>query len=769
MADKSIKTVTPENKALSLFDTALFIITLVVLALRTTFTEAPSPQSAPIQAAINDTVYSLSLSGVLIFAFLLRFLVRLFAGRLSFKITPMNVGLVFLLAALIISTFYASNKRSAITSSLTLLAPVLMTFLLAALLDSHAKIKILLIVVISLGVVATWQAAEQYFVSNNIMLEQYKNDPESILQPLGIQPGTLNHMILEHRIFSKDVRASFTTSNSAGSFAILASFAAIALFAELLKIRKTLPRVNILVAAGALAIILFGLFLTQSKGAIAAFFIAVLVFAVLLLTKRPRLSKNIILAGCLIGLLTLVPLLASYGLKHGRLPGGNSMLVRWQYWTASTQMFLDHVLTGVGGGNFTASYRLYKSPAAIETISDPHCFVLSLLTQFGILGLIGFLIFVLAPLCRASFACPEQSRRADPSHLETLPANRFSKLAFAGAIAPIALMMLLRPFLLPPSAAAGFVEKLYVFFTDYMAPAAAFLVAYAILAKALQTSNIKEYALQTTSITSIALFSALLGVLIHNLIDFAIFEPGVLAAFCAILACLIALYSEKREQLNPAPVLLKIFAPAVALIIVFAYFNYAIIPIARNAALIAQAGQPLSLGQFNLAHNLLDTATKVDPLNPEAPLMNGRLYLQHFSSPVMPRQQTLELAEQALFIAAQRNPADSRIFDSLTQCYYLRSQLLPEQKELWLNSALDSAQTAVSLSPGDAELHLLLAQIAEDLGKKDLALKHYQKTVEIEDSFRELFRQMYPGREVFSRLGNDKYSLAKQRIKDLIK
>jgi tetratricopeptide (TPR) repeat protein len=148
--------------------------------------------------------------------------------------------------------------------------------------------------------------------------------------------------------------------------------------------------------------------------------------------------------------------------------------------------------------------------------------------------------------------------------------------------------------------------------------------------------------------------------------------------------------------------------------------------------------------------------------------MNGRLYLQQFSSPAMPQQQTLDQAEQALFIAAQRNPADSRTFDSLTQCYYLRSQLLPEQKDLWLNSALDSAQTAVSLSPGDADLHLLLAQIADDLGKNDLALKHYQITVEIEDGFREQFKLMYPGREVFSRLGNDKYSLATQRIKALL-
>jgi tetratricopeptide (TPR) repeat protein len=128
----------------------------------------------------------------------------------------------------------------------------------------------------------------------------------------------------------------------------------------------------------------------------------------------------------------------------------------------------------------------------------------------------------------------------------------------------------------------------------------------------------------------------------------------------------------------------------------------------------------------------------------------------------------LDDAEQALFTAAQRNPTDNGIFESLTEIYYLRSRLQPDQKDQYLNSALQSALTAVELYPGDAQLHLRLAQIADELGQMDLALKHYQKAVEIEDAFRTQFRMMYPGREVFSRLGNDKYYFARQRIKELL-
>ncbi len=79
------------------------------------------------------------------------------------------------------------------------------------------------------------------------------------------------------------------------------------------------------------------------------------------------------------------------------------MLVRWQYWVASAKMYLERPFTGIGGGNFKTFYTYYKDPAAIETVSDPHSFVFSLLTQYGVLGLAGFLIAVIIPIFKGLF------------------------------------------------------------------------------------------------------------------------------------------------------------------------------------------------------------------------------------------------------------------------------------------------------------------------------------------------------------------------------
>ena len=48
------------------------------------------------------------------------------------------------------------------------------------------------------------------------------------------------------------------------------------------------------------------------------------------------------------------------------------------------------------------------------------------------------------------------------------------------------------------------------------------------------------------------------------------------------------------------------------------------------------------------------------------------------------------------------------------------------------------------------------------------ALHAYQKAVEIEDRYRIQFKKMYPNNEIVSRLGEDKYQLAKKRISELI-
>jgi len=82
----------------------------------------------------------------------------------------------------------------------------------------------------------------------------------------------------------------------------------------------------------------------------------------------------------------------------------------------------------------------------------------------------------------------------------------------------------------------------------------------------------------------------------------------------------------------------------------------------------------------------------------------------------------------------------------------LLAEVSTQQEKIdWLNKAFETASLAVEHYPGCARLRIELAKIA---------------AIDIEDKYRAQFRKMYPEREkIVSRLGEEKYQFAKQRLK----
>jgi hypothetical protein len=658
-----------------------------------------------------------------------------------------------------------------------------MIVLLVQILDSQSKIKLVLAAIAALGVVSACQCAEQFFVGNQVMIDQYEEAPATLLDPLGIQRDSFQQFLFEHRLYSKDVRGFFTNGNSAGSFAILASFAALALFIDKFKCRKASQSGNhqsgllpLIMCGVAAAIIIAGLIITSSKGAIAASLIAAVFFvAFIYFGNWLNMHKKAILLVCLLLFTAAGYTVVSYGMAHDRLPGGNSMLVRWQYWLAAAKMYADHPFTGVGPGNFAHFYTRYKPAAALESVADPHNFLLSILTQYGPLGLVGFLALFLIPLWKYF---PGQT---GPSpQVQSQPPFRILAAIYLLVLSVV--LLLIRPLLMHTLLGNTFGVALYLIFTLYVAPVSAFAVGFWLLAT-------PQHEIRSMSIISAALFCAISGLLLHNLIDFAIFEPPVFTAFCAIVACLIA----SDTQQNPQPMLAikpslpaRIILVASGLALIGGFFNYALVPVAKTSSRNQQAvrqGQP-----YEYTHQFLYQAAEQDPLDPTALNLNGRLYLQHYNN-LLPRlvpslhseegkgaetqptdAQTalLKKAEACFYAAIARDNADFKNYEKLSEVYTLLAENSPEQeKKDLLHYAMDNLWSAVERYPTSDRLRFELAETAEMLGKTDIAVAQYTKAVEIEDAYRNQFKIMYPGREIFSRLGEEKYEKAKQRIKSL--
>lgn len=748
----------PESKGQVILGYVLLALCLCVIVCRATYTESPNVASITMLVDFTSPLKSLTISAVLLFSAVVWFVSAALRKNWRYRYTGIEIGLAIFVVAGIIGMAVAANKRAAVTGFVTLSVPMVMAILLVQILNSQTKTTILLYAVVALGVIGTSQCAEQFFSTNEMLLEQYRQSPEEQLSMLGIEPNTFQHFLYEHRLFSRDVHGFFTTSNSAGSFALLSVFAAAGLFIERFRNRQSDPSKTVrLFTTGIVTIaILMTFVFTQSKGAIAGALVALTMLLIYLaFGQKLRAHRKIVLliVVCLAVLAGTAAII--YGLGHGKLPGGNSMLVRWQYWSASAKMYADYPFWGVGPGNFVHFYPHYKVPSALETISDPHNFLLSILTQYGPLGLVGFLAAIAVPLWRVVFT--PAAKRSEFS-FEARPTFKPAIIIFMVILS--AALLALRPWLVGAELGETPDVRLYMAIYWYVVPVVVFVLAYLFL-------SVKG-PMQLGSGVIAALFCATVGILAHNCLDFALFEPGVLTTFWALVACLIALDFDVKGRcglvLTPG-IFARILMVVGAVAIVGVFCVYALLPLAKTGIKTTRAMQEL-----RYTHELLGQAAKDDPLDPATLNLNGKFYLQHYNETGRKQPLLLEKGAACFLGAIERNGADFKSHEQLIMVYNLLAETsMGQAKTDWLTKAFDSAQEAINRYPGGGRLYFKRAKIAEQLGKTSLAIEHYQKAVEIEDKYRLQFQIMYPAWSVVSRLGEEKYQFAKQRIKLLSK
>ena len=740
----------------------LLMVCLCVLVLRAMYTESPNTPTLNANQVLSNSTLSLLISTALFLSALLWVIVSIFQKKTFYRFSGIEAGLTIFFIAAMVSLVVAANKRAAITDAVTLLAPILMAVLLVQILDTPGKIRLLLIITVALGAASTYQCVDQIRTGNRDLIKSYEENPSVQLKILGIGENTFEHFLFEHRLYSSDIRGFLTTSNSTGSFLILSAFAGVGLFIEKLKNRRnTSSLVPLICCALVTVVVIAGLLLTRSKGAIGAAALGVFMLVCCLGFGKQLYHRRLVI---LVLLILLVSASAAgaiwYGVSHGRLPGGNSMLVRWQYWQSAARMYADKPLTGVGAGNFAGYYTHYKPGSALETVMDPHNFILSLLTQYGPLGLIGFLAALLVPLYKTVFS------RSEPNLQNFQAAPGDKHLAGVSLVFILVTLLLFRPMFMADELGDDPAVIFWVVLILYVVPVCVFIVAFRFLWSS--QKKMFQQAQTVSPLVQASVFCGIVAVLIANLIDFAIFEPGVSTLFWMMLASLISIDRQTKKSktivLIP-PITAKIAVAAVCAAIVVVYFYYALVPPIKTGAKLQQAGRNLIS-----AHGLLALAAQDDPLDPSPLHMNGKVYLQNYNNTGKVQPELLKEAHSCFVDASVRNEADYKNFAKLTTVYNLLAETSGDTRHSdWIRKAFEAAQHAVERYPGSGELHLELGKTAEKLGKTETALLEYDRAVEIEQSYQKQFLQMYPGWETVSRIGWENLQFAKERIEVLSK
>jgi len=706
-----------------IFESILLSAVLGVLAIRCCYTESLQ-SSLTIFPEFSNIVSSLSLSFILLCAMATWLMLQFSRKRFVYRKTSLEIPLLIFLIAIALSTLFAANKREAINHATTLTITMLTIFFVAQILRSSAQLRIILIVIVSLGCMNAAQCLTQ---ATDGMLN--------------IDNGSLEHWQYEHRLYSKDIKGFFSTSNSVSSFIILALFCLLAIIKQ-----QDINKSNLTIPILALAVLLVGIALANSKGATVAMLGSVLLLALLLKFNRfiNKYKRHIICAVLLLTI-SIIVMICNYGISHGKLPGGNSMLVRWQYWVASIEIIKDFPL-GVGGGSFANAYLQHKIPAALETVSDPHNWILSIASQYSIIGLIGFSLLLLALPLKIIF-----SKTTDKQENERLESstNKYSNMG----VFLCATIVIGRMILIDIPSTNNLAVNIYVFTTLVISPAAIFLLCFYILNK-----SVTDFAV--THETATILACGVGAVLLHNLIDFAIFEAGITSSLVIILGCLVSFIGKRK--LITFEFSKRWAIPAIALCILWVggYYLLTISMVTTSGNLLAQA-----FTRNNDIDRKLFLAVNADKYNPVLCEIAADMYLAKYKE--TKNIKDLETAEDYCNTSISRGWSNYKNFEKLSSVFLERytSEIIPASQSD-LDTAIALMEDAIKRYPNKSNLWVKLAEMFEIAENEGQANFCREQALKFENDFQEVFREMYPNTtSVVYRMGQNEYDALTEKQK----
>ena len=211
----------------------------------------------------------------------------------------------------------------------------------------------------------------------------------------------------------------------------------------------------------------------------------------------------------------------------------SSLTFRWHYWVGSAAVFRAHPWRGVGWANFGWHYLAHRLPIAPEEIQDPHNFLVRFFTE---LGLVGGLLCVVWQM-RLWW---ELTRPITPGHSTLTEAPRV--IPFVAAVAGSGIVFgTVVAFDWSTVGIEDFLRRTLYF--------GAILLAASLTAlRSLQSQEADDRPapwLLRTILVAVGVF------LVHNLIDFSLFEIGPMLVFSILTGTALGMRQPPSTDATP--------------------------------------------------------------------------------------------------------------------------------------------------------------------------------------------------------------------------
>jgi hypothetical protein len=603
------------------------------------------------------------------------------------------------------SAIWADDKYAAAVNAAHLLAAFSLLWAAAQLVTTPLRLRLVAAVAFGLLVLYLVQAVQWRFFDLPETIRYFEAHKAEILAQHGWNENDFLARQYETKLLNRELLGFTSSANSFAAVLVLLMGVAAGLCIQRL-------RDGACFQAAILALILpatiWILCFTQSK---AAFFTTILVALILLLAgscgtflrSRPRAGYAL---GAALVLLTAAGVVA-YGLSFHSLPSA-SLNFRWRYWVAAWRLHADHPLLGVGWNNFGPHYLHYRLPQAAEEILDPHSFLLRFLTETGMIGL----VLAVAWIARLWW----ELTAADEVTGDRLQVT--DRSSSTGHSSPVT-------YHLSPVTCHVFLPWIIILAVAVNVPASVdFAQTWASVGRQLFDRSVLFTSLLGGAWIAAAgigtrpapwvlygLLAALAAFLVHNLIEFSLFETGPMMLFSLLAGSALGMRSKTAVTTCPRAVAVL----AVAVILWIAAGVVFIVPVVRAQALADQGDTYYSAQRYDLAAADYAAAAEWCPYNADYLYRQG-LAVAYTSPSAAPEVVSL------LKSAVVENPSGLGYRLALARMETRLGETADATVDFDKALDLDPTEVSIRLEYGDALLRLGLP--ADAAAQYESALKY---------------------------------------------
>ncbi|MBN1341158.1 MAG: O-antigen ligase family protein [Phycisphaerae bacterium] len=676
-------------------------------------------QGGPVQIGGAGPATSLVLNGLILAATGCCAMAAAVRGGWHRRYRGLLPVLMLLTLAAAASMTRASNLRLALNESINRLCAVLVLIVIVQTVRRWWQVRWILAAIGATAVSFAAFGITQVFELEDT-LQWIQQQKDEAVQSGRIQADDPMLQLLERRALAGEVSGFFSHSNIAGSYLMACCLATVALGLSRFRAqRKPMRRVFgviALIAAGVMAVVVW---LSGSRGAILAGALCGFGWGALWLLGRlwPRMRAaaarrwRLVLGAGWLAAIGLIVAVVLYGLVRGGLPRG-SLGFRWQYWTGAARIVASHPILGVGAGNFDRHYLRYKPAEAPEEVRDPHNYLVSVVTEWGALGLAGTVLLLV--VISVALVAPPGSRQESGGPRITDRSPSPGVVVLWGL--PVLIGVLIARSIAGP-------PQLWVIWA--LAPSMIWAIAYMGLSlDSDQPTRFEDDAL----VISGGLAAALLAVMLHNMISFSMIYPGTACTFFALAGVAMSVRrlsapSTRPDEAAPKPMKqdassrsLKSKAGLISSVVLVAAVMYwpVVLPPVISATSWLQRARESEIPRDTLAS--YEEATRADPIDPVAP---AELASWAVAELQRARTDDLDLAEVAVAAALKavnRDAEDNRNYRTLAGALAMRYTVKHDPNDVDL--AVMATDEAVRRYP---ELPSLRIDYAEVLVLKAMA------------------------------------------------